>query len=1113
MHVLKRGNRGYEAIKFDKITTRISNLCKGLNSAVDPILVAQRTVSNLVDGISTEEIDNISANVAEYLNTYHHHYGKLSARIRISNLHKTTPGTFSECMLKLQLESSKRLVVQTKCFAPGYDPKHNLLFKEDAINFISEHKDIIDPMIINDYDYKFDCVGIKTLMHNYLHKKDGKPYDRPQYMFMRVAIALYKHLYNKSPTECFNAIKKCYKRLASLSIMHATPTLFNACTHTQQLLSCFLLGVKDDISQIMNSQHNASIISKYAGGIGVHLHQIRCNGSYIHGTSGESSGLIPQAKMWNDLACAWNQGGKRKGSIALYLEPSHGDIMRFLELKLPVGDDESRARDLFYALWITDLFMERYLDSLDNTWSLFSNNEAKNLSLVYDGMPVDMYVKIAGDSDLHEYTGKFVNPDGTLNAYTKLYLQYEAAGLAVAKIRMEEIDRRILRAQRETGTPYICYKDHANRKTNHQNIGTIQSFNLCVHGDTYILTDRGQYKIGELSGENVNVWNGNEFSRVKIMQTGVDQELIRVALSNGAYLDCTLYHKFYIVESGEDSSEPKEIRACDLKPGDKLIEYNLPVLKDGPKLKSSNKFDVPFCAHRADKIAWLNTYTCGFITSKKSLVIDGHNYEYLSHIRLMLQSIGVNSSILPLKYKLLIDTDGLERLLASGYTPKNSTIIEHKDKYDVGQSIFVQSIRPVERADTFCFTEPKRHMGMFNGILTGQCGEIAQYSDPDSYACCTLMSIVLSRYVVKSELGKKDSNGLYNFDPLKVLDYARMHKMVRQCVRNLNSVIDFNDYPVHQCAKNNFQLRPMGIGIQGLADLFCKLRIPFISPAARIIDNAIMETIYHAYITESAALAQKYDSYEMFEGSPVSRGILQFDMWKNNRQRMFPCEFKELFSGLYDWDAAKFAAMKGMRNSLGVAPMPTVSTSQISGNNECFEPYHSNVYLKSTLGGRFIMVNTYLLKHLSELGLWSKEMRDEVLANDGSIQDIDIIPQQVRDIYKTVWEIPQRELIMRSAQRSAFIDQSMSMNIYLRDNSDKTLRSVMRLTWSLGLKTGSYYIRTKPATSARKVASSTQRAKLLTQNTTADPEIQSDNKTVGDEIADACPIGCTSCSG
>jgi ribonucleoside-diphosphate reductase alpha chain len=1235
MHVRKRGNRGIEVVKFDKITARISNLCKNLSPIVDPILVAQRTVSSLVDDISTEEIDNISANVAEYMSTQHHHYGKLSARIRVSNLHKTTPATFSACMGELQEASKSRFTVATKCFAPGYDSKHKPLFKEDAMEFIMTHSTQLDSMIINDLDYKFDCIGIKTLMHNYLHKKDGKPYDRPQYMFMRVAVALYKHLYDESPAKCFNAIKKCYKRLASLQIMHATPTLFNACAYTQQLLSCFLLGVHDDISAIMNAMHNASIISKFAGGIGVHLHQIRCNGSYIHGTSGESSGLIPQSKMWNDLACAWNQGGKRKGSIALYLEPSHGDLLRFLELKLPVGDDESRAKDLFYALWMPDLFMERYLESLDNEWSFFSNNEAKNLSLVYDGMPRDMYIKLAGTNNIDEYVGEYVNPDGTLNAYTKLYLQYERAGLAIGKVRIEEIDKRILRAQRETGVPYICYKDHANRKTNHQNVGTIQSSNLCVHGDTYILTDRGQYKIGELSGQTVNVWNGREFSTVKIMQTGIDQELIRVSLSNGAYLDCTPYHKFYIAVGNGYSGKSKEVRANELKAGDKLIKYDLPVIRDGPRMKYpyshglfsadgtyenagheakpcsykakegsrycarhttfakegdihaemcqaiscephpkitlydekrnlaqyldnripntpngdrklevrlpidiAEKYYVPINEHIDDKLRWFEGYTDGDGTIAKngnnySLQACSVNLEFLSKIRLMLQTMGIDSKVTPnvgpgnrllpdgkggmkeyyclQAYRLLISSNELEKLRSIGYSPNRLIVPQQNPQRNASQFVQVRSIKPTDRADTFCFAEPKRHMGMFNGILTGQCNEIYQYSDENSYACCTLMSIILSRYIVKSELGKKDSNGLYNFDPLKVIDYARIHKMVRQCVRNLNSVVDHNDYPVPQCKQNNMWLRPLGIGIQGLADLFCKLRIPFISDIARKIDIAIMETIYHAYITESAALAQQYGSYEMFEGSPVSKGILQFDMWKNNRQRRWPCEFEELFSGLYDWSEAKAAAMKGVLNSLGVALMPTVSTSQISGNNECFEPYHSNVYLKSTLGGRFIVVNGYLLEHLTELGLWSQEMRDEILANDGSVQNIESIPPAVREIYKTVWEIQQSELIMRIAMRGAFVDQSSSNNIYLRDNSDMVLRSVMRLTWSLGLKTGSYYIRTKPATNARKVASSTIRAKILAQEVTTQEEQLSQEDQ--ESQVDACPIGCTSCSG
>jgi ribonucleoside-diphosphate reductase alpha chain len=879
MKVVKRGNRGTETVKFDKITARLKALCRDLSPAVDPILITKRTIDSMVDGIHTNEIDDISANVAEVYGTHHHHYLKLAARIRISNLHKMTPSSFSKCMLDIQQAAIDITTNTTKCVVKGYNQKAHLPFNMAAIEFIKNNAEVLDRMINHSNDYKISNMGIKTLMHNYLQKikvnADRKVpkvlYDRPQYMFMRVAVALYMN-YSSDYKKCINSIKKCYKRLSSLSVVHASPTLFNACAEVQQLLSCFLLGTHDDIDRIMTCQRDASIISKFAGGIGVHMHQIRSMGSYIHGTGGESNGLVPQLKQWNELAKTWNQGGRRKGSIAIYLEPYHGDIMKFLELKRPVGKDEDRAHDLFYGLWLPDLFMKRLISSTGTNgsssstkWSLFSDNEAKNLSVVYDGMPIVMYEKLfevqkCSNDEYKCNKCSNCNPDGTLDgAFEDLYCMYENKGLAVAEINIGDIAREIYKSQRESGGPYICYKDHVNRKSNQANIGTIQSSNLCT--------------------------------------------------------------------------------------------------------------------------------------------------------------------------------------------------------------------------------------------------EIMEYSDADSFACCTLMSLNLPKYINKSQLGDKDSNGIYiNIDPNTIINYKLLHKMTRQCVRNLNYAIDANHYPISKCADNNYSYRPIAIGIQGLADLFCKLRIPFISETADRIDLNIIETIYHAALTESCKLASKLGPYDTFVGSPASKGKLQFDLWRDNKQVMFPCEYKDLFSGMYDWDALKEKIKTtGLRNSLLVAPMPTVSTSQIMGNGESFEPFHSNMFMKNTIGGRINVINKHMIKHLYELNLWNEATRENLITTNGSLYEITELPVEIREIYKTIWEISQMELVIRTAKRGAFVDQSQSFNIHLNKNSDQVLRSVMRATWEYGLKTGSYYIRTKAAVEARK---SVMKNIIMAPPTTTD-----------DESVDACPIGCTSCSG
>ncbi len=631
--------------------------------------------------------------------------------------------------------------------------------------------------------------------------------------------------------------------------------------------NCFLIANKEDsIDGIYDTVKECAQISKWAGGIGLHVHDVRANKSHIRGTNGTSDGIIPMLRVYNSTARYVNQAGRRKGSIAVYLEPWHADILDFLEIRLNQGDEEARCRDLFSAMWIPDLFMKRVESGGD--WSLFCPDTARGLSDVY---------------------GK---------EFEDLYEKYEAEGIAKKVVPASEVWKAIIKSQSETGTPYMLYKDACNEKSNHKHIGTIKSSNLCVAPETKILTSKGQQIISELVDQEVEVWNGDEFSNVTIRQTGKNQKLLTVKTSKGLELRCTPYHKFWIV--GHD--EP--IEAQNLEKGMETIRYSLP-----------DDNDTHF-----DKIVSVE---------------------------------------------------------------------------DLG-----------ETSDTFCFNEPLKHRGIFNGILTGNCTEILEYTDKDETAVCNLASIALPKYV---DVEKKEFN------------HEELHRVTKMVTRNLNKVIDKNFYPTENGKRSNMRHRPIGIGVQGLADVFIMLRMSFGSEESRKLNRDIFETIYHAALESSCELAEMYGTYETFKGSPFSQGILQFDMWDRDPK----------FSGRYDWNAMRELVKKGTRNSLLLAPMPTASTSQILGNNECFEPYTTNIYLRRTLAGEFVVVNKHLVNDLKERGLWSKEMKDLMVKANGSVQNIIDIPDDLKELYKTVWEMSQKTIIDMAADRGVYIDQSQSMNLFV----------------------------------------------------------------------------------
>jgi len=748
MFVIKRNGKK-EPVHFDKITSRIHKLSYGLNlQYADLIQISQKVIQGIYEGVTTTELDNLAAETAASFTTKHPDFAVLAARIAVSNLHKNTLKSFSETATLLYEYIDRKTGDKASMIA------------EDVYAIIEQHKDRIDASVIYERDYHFDYFGFKTLEKSYLLKVHNKIVERPQHLFMRVAIGIHK--------EDIDAAIETYNLMSEKWFTHATPTLFNAGTPKPQMSSCFLLTMKEDsIDGIFDTLKQTALISQGAGGVGLSIHNIRATGSYIKGTNGTSNGLVPMLRVFNDTARYVDQGGgKRKGSFSVYLEPWHADIFEFLELRKNHGKEEMRARDLFLALWIPDLFMKRVKN--DEQWTLFCPNEAKGLA------------------DVHS------------EEFEKLYLKYEAKGLARKTLPARELWNAILEAQIETGTPYMLYKDAANTKSNQQHLGTIRSSNLCT--------------------------------------------------------------------------------------------------------------------------------------------------------------------------------------------------------------------------------------------------EIIEYTSPDEIAVCNLASISLPRFATG-----------------RTFDFKKLFEITKVITRNLNKIIDGNYYSLKETKNSNFRHRPIGIGVQGLADVFCLLRLPFESDEARILNKNIFETIYFGALTASLELAKQDGAYESFPGSPLSKGIFQFDMWNATP------------TDRWDWDSLRKEIMEhGVRNSLLLAPMPTASTSQILGNNECFEPFTSNIYNRRVLSGEFVVVNKHLLRDLVDAGIWNDSIKNKLIAANGSVQKIDEIPASLKDLYKTVWEIKQRTLIDMSKDRGAYVCQSQSLNLFVDQPNFAKLTSMHFYAWESGLKTGMYYLRTKAAADAIK---------------------------------------------
>jgi ribonucleoside-diphosphate reductase alpha chain len=1132
---IKKRNGNVENLSFDKIVYRLKKLAndKSLTklATIDTDIIAQKVVSTIYDGISSTELDEeaarISISMIENLE-----FGKLASRIIISNIHKNTTECFSDVMEKLYANVDK-----------NGNPAPSLA--DDIIKIIRDNKDILNENLDYSRDYLFDYFGFKTLEKSYLMRINGKVVERPQHLYMRVAVQCHKD-------DITNVIKT-YHLISQHYFTFASPTLFNSGSRLSNLSSCFLLGSEDSVTGIFKTISDVAQISKLGGGIGIHINNIRSKGAMIKGTNGITDGIVPMLKVYNTTSTYINQSGKRKGSFAIYLSPEHPDIFEFLDLRKNQGSEDMRARDLFLAMWMPDLFMKQV--EQDGDWWLFDPDECPGLPELY------------GDE------------------YETLYWKYVEENKFRKKVKAQEIWMKILENQIETGTPYILYKDRANKMNNQSNLGTIKSSNLCVSPETMILTSNGYYKIKDLEEQEVKVWNGQEFTKTIIQKTGENQELIKVKFSNGSELECTPYHKFYIATGKRPSEYPiiKMVEAKDLTKDMKLIKSEFPIIKeglndfpypyehgifsaDGTSIKKQKtifqcnykalegecycgfhikmyekkyddiptiyckaiigkgipilslygekkklikyiktrlevlpevnnkltcllpielkeKFKVPINYNIDIKLRWLEGIVDGDGCICKSdkltaIQICIIHKDFLENIKYLLQTLGCDPKIVLMRneglrllpkndssnelkeyncqttHRLLITSWDVACLYELGFRPKRLKISEIFPKKNTKRWISVEEIIKTNRfSDTFCFKEEKRGMGIFNGILTGQCAEITLYSDNKEYACCNLMSFSLPKYVE------------YDKHKKPFFNHQLLFETAKHVVLPMNNIIDYNYYPVPETKLSNFKHRPIGCGIQGLADVFVKMKTPYESKEARQLNKEISETIYFALMTGSMELAKKDGPYSTFEGSPFSKGQFQFDLHAKHNG----INLDEYISGRWDWEELRQNVMKyGVRNSTLTTAMPTATSSHIMHNTESFEQFDSCIYKRRVLAGEYIVANRYLVEELTRIGLWNKETKDLIIAHNGSIQEIDVIPDDIKELYKTTWEIKMKNYIDLCSERSPFIDMTQSMNLFMSQPTIKKLSSMLFYGWKVGLKTGVYYLRSKSSSFAGK---------------------------------------------
>lgn len=1106
-------------LDFNKILLRLNKL-KDINPKLNVNIpaIAQHTIKMMVNGISTRQLDDISAKYCAANITKHIDYGTMASRIEVDNIHRETKSDYLEAVIDIDnyyINNEKIDLLDSK-----------------LINFVKKYSEKINLVINYDLDYKYTYFGFKTLQKSYLLKhidnilKTDKIKERPQQMLMRVSIGIH---FDKIDTDGSTSLKtledifETYNLMSKKYYTHATPTLFNSGTKRQSLSSCFLLAVDDSLESIYKTLTDTTRISKWSGGIGIHVSQVRAKGSVIKSTNGRSEGIVPMLKVYNDSAIFVSQGGgKRKGSTAVYLEMWHADIESFLDLKKPIGDEMLRARDLFLALWICDLFMKRLKKAIttntDVLWSLFCPSRAKGLSDTY------------GDE------------------YEKLYLQYENEKIYNKQISITELWKHVLELQMESGVPYISFKDHVNRKNNQNNLGTIKSSNLCVSGDTLVLTDTGYHQIKDLSGKNVNIWDTKKFIEAPVFKTGDNQKLLKFETSDGCEIKTTEYHKFVVIKGDTRLNITYGTkRAHELQVGDKLFKCTYPIIDGNEKdilypythgfycgdgtdqnyknhkiyendrryahidlyhekqeldsfltytsklLKQEKqnktrytlpndideKFKTPNNCSIKCKLLWLSGLFdadgCLIICSKKTntmcIQIASIHKEFLYKIKLLCNTLGCNPNIATMykKRKVLLPSHNENndyklynckeayRMSFSAYdtyTLYNLGLDTHRLKYNYIKPLFnskrfsiITSIKEVsELHTTYCLKSKDTEMAVFNGLVTKNCNEINIYTDKDNIGVCNLASLCLSKFV------EKDLNGVafYNFE--------KLHYVSKIATKNLNKVIDNNIYPVKEGRDSDSKNRPIGLGIQSLAKVFFKFKISFTSEKARNLNKLIFETIHHAALEASCELAKEYGTYNTYSTSMMAtKGLLQPDLWNVKP------------SNLWNWEILRNDIKKyGVRNSLLIALMPTASTAQIMGNTESFEPITSNMYIRSTLSGTFQVINKYLIKDLINLNLWNDEMKQIIIANNGSIQNINSIPLQIKEIYMTTWELKQKDIIQMEADRNAYVCQSTSSNRYMKSPTFSKLTSMHMYSWELGLKTGMYYLRSQAATDAIK---------------------------------------------
>lgn len=742
--------------------------------------------------------------------------------------------------------------------------------------------------------------------------------------------------------------------------------------------------------------------------------------------------MIDNHNYLTDMGLVHNSG-KRKGSFAMYLSPEHPDIFEFLDLRKNQGAEEMRARDLFLAMWLPELFLKQV--EIDGDWWLMDPRESPGLIEAYG------------------------------EKYEKLYWEYVEKNKFRRKVKAQDIWRRILESNIETGTPYLLNKDQVNLKNNQKNLGTIKSSNLCVSPETMILTSNGYYKIKELENQEIEIWNGQEFTKTIVRKTGENQELIKIKLSNGSELECTPYHKFYIVN---DSNTIKKIEAKDLTKNMKLIKSEFPIIKEGLSdiyepyeygfFSSQIECNVPINHNINIKLRWLEGLLDSMCKFDDILIqIESMKKEFLENVKYLLHTLGCDPEITLMNgntYELLITSWDVAQLYELGFRPKRLKISGIYPTNNTKRWIHVEEILQTNRiSDTYCFKEETRGMGIFNGILTGQCAEIVLYSDTTEYACCNLSSIALPKYVE------------YDNNKVPFFNHQLLFEVAKHITLPMNNIIDFTYYPVPETEKSNKLHRPIGVGIMGLSCVFIKMRLAFESDAAKQLNKEIFETIYFALLTGSMELAKKDGHYSSFPGSPFSKGQLQFDLWAETNG----IDLNNYLSGRWDWASLKENIIKyGTRNSTLTTLQPTASSAQILGHTEAAEPFDSCIFKRRVLSGEYVVANKYLVEDLTKLKLWNKEMKDLIIADNGSIQNIDNIPDNIKELYKTVWEISMKTLIDLSSDRAIFIDLSQSLNMFMGAPTIKKLTSMYFYAYKKGLKTIQYYLRSKSTSSTSK---------------------------------------------